>query len=73
MERTPNPFPPRQPTGITMSTPQPAPTALLVPASNLKYRPTTWLWPGRIPSAKLTVLVGAPGSGKTALSASSPR
>lgn len=50
-----------------MSTPQPAPTAFLKPASELKIRPTTWLWPGRIPSAKLTLLAGAPGSGKSAL------
>jgi putative DNA primase/helicase len=56
--------------GITMSTPQSAPIALLVPASNLKCRPTTWLWPGRIPGAKLTLLAGAPGSGKTALALS---
>jgi putative DNA primase/helicase len=50
-----------------MSTPQPVPTAFLRPASELKIRPTTWLWPGRIPNAKLTLLVGAPGSGKSAL------
>ena len=50
-----------------MSTPQPAPTALLRPATDLKVRPTTWLWPGRIPHAKLTLLAGAAGSGKSAL------
>jgi putative DNA primase/helicase len=53
-----------------MSTPQPAPTVLLKTASDLKIRPTTWLWPGRIPSAKLTLLAGAPGSGKSALAIS---
>ncbi|MBV9236254.1 MAG: AAA family ATPase [Xanthobacteraceae bacterium] len=50
-----------------MSTPQPAPTSFLKPASDLKVRPTTWLWPARIPNAKLTLLAGAPGSGKSAL------
>jgi putative DNA primase/helicase len=50
-----------------MSTPQPAPTVLLKPASDIKVRPTTWLWPGHIPNAKLTLLTGAPGSGKSAL------
>src|SRR5271165_6115482 len=50
-----------------MSTPQPAPTSFLKPASDLKIRPTTWLWPGRIPSAKLSLLARAPGSGKSAL------
>ncbi len=49
-----------------MSTPQPAPTAFLRPASDLKVRPTTCL-PGRIPNAKLTLLAGAPASGKSAL------
>ena len=50
-----------------MSTPQPAPTSVLKPASDLKVRPITWLWPGRIPAAKLTLLAGAAGSGKSAL------
>jgi putative DNA primase/helicase len=61
-------FPPPQPAGITMSTSQPVPTAYLRPASDLKVRPTTWLWPGRIPNAKLALLAGTPGSGKSALS-----
>ncbi len=52
------------------SNPPPAPTALTTPASNLKYRPTSWLWPGRIARAKLTLLAGAPGSGKSALATS---
>jgi putative DNA primase/helicase len=39
-------------------------------ASELKYRPIKWLWPGRIAHAKLTLLTGAPGSGKSALVAS---
>ncbi len=53
-----------------MSTPQPAPTVLLARASDLETRPITWRWPGRIASAKLTLLAGAPGSGKTALAIS---
>jgi putative DNA primase/helicase len=50
-----------------MSTTPPAPTAFLKSASEQKIRLTTWLWPGRIPSAKLTLLAGAPGCGKSAL------
>jgi putative DNA primase/helicase len=50
-----------------MSTPQSAPTSVLKPASDLKVRPITWLWPGRIPAAKLTLLAGAAGGGKSAL------
>jgi putative DNA primase/helicase len=33
-------------------------------------QPVRWLWPGRIPSAGLTLLAGAPGGGKTSAAAS---
>ena len=44
--------------------------AIMTRASELKYRPIKWLWPSRIARAKLTLLTGAPGSGKSALVAS---
>ena len=48
-----------------------APAALMMTrASEVKYWPINWLWPGRIARAKLTLLTGAPGSGKSALAAS---
>jgi hypothetical protein len=43
---------------------------LTIRASDLKYRPITWLWPGRIAGAKLTLLAGGSGSGKSAFAAS---
>ncbi len=58
------------------TTPPPAPAAnsapvpLIVRASDLKCRPITWLWPGRIARAKLTLLAGGPGSGKSTFAAS---
>ncbi len=44
--------------------------AIMTRASELKFWPIQWLWPGRIARAKLTLLTGAPGSGKSALVAS---
>jgi putative DNA primase/helicase len=44
--------------------------ALITRASEIKYRPIEWLWPGRIACSKLSLLAGAPGSGKSALVAS---
>jgi hypothetical protein len=38
-------------------------------ASDIETRETTWLWPGRIPAGKLTLLVGDPGLGKSLLTA----
>jgi len=37
----------------------------LVPLSSIQCRPVDWLWPGRIPRGKLTLLVGDPGTGKS--------
>lgn len=44
--------------------PPPSPLRCLadVPAA-----PTPWLWPGRIPRAAVTLLVGDPGRGKSLL------
>ncbi|ODA34947.1 AAA family ATPase [Planctopirus hydrillae] len=38
-------------------------------ASDIETRETTWLWPGRIPAGKLSLLVGDPGLGKSLLTA----
>ncbi len=47
-----------------------APAAVVIRASELKYRPITWLWPGRIARAKLTLLTGGSGAGKTGFATS---
>jgi putative DNA primase/helicase len=47
-----------------------APTLLVTRASDIKYRPINWLWPGRIARAKLTLLAGASGSGKSGFATS---
>src|SRR5690242_12564992 len=47
-----------------------APAALMIRASELKSLPINWVWPGRIARAKLTLLAGAPGSGKSAFAMS---
>jgi hypothetical protein len=44
--------------------------ALMTRASELKYWPINWVWPGRIARAKLTLPAGAPGSGKSTLAMS---
>lgn len=38
-------------------------------ANDIETKETTWLWPGRIPAGKLTLLVGDPGLGKSLLTA----
>ena len=58
--------PPAQSTAPTAT----APAALMMRASELKSWPINWLWPGRIARAKLTLLAGAPGSGKSAFAMS---
>lgn len=35
--------------------------------ANVRPEPLSWLWPGRIPAGKLTVLDGDPGLGKTTI------
>src|SRR5262245_110104 len=48
-------------------------TTLLSPAfayaHRLETHPCRWLWPARIPPAKLTLLLGDPGVGKSLLTA----
>jgi putative DNA primase/helicase len=39
----------------------------LISGDELTYTPTEWVWPGRIARGRLTVIGGAPGSGKTTL------
>jgi putative DNA primase/helicase len=47
-----------------------APIPLFTRGSETKSAAIHWIWPGRIARAKLTLLAGAPGSGKSALAAS---
>jgi len=47
-----------------------APAANEPPRSNVRQAaPIEWLWPGRIERGKLTVIAGAPGTGKSTLAA----
>lgn len=46
---------------------QSKPTVELVRASDLEPEPVDWLWQDHIPRGKLTVLGGAPGTGKTTI------
>lgn len=39
--------------------------AVLMPLSGFESRPITWLWPGRVPMGKVTLLAGDPGLGKS--------
>jgi hypothetical protein len=39
----------------------------MIAGGELTYEPTQWVWPGRIARGKLTLIGGAPGSGKTTL------
>jgi putative DNA primase/helicase len=45
----------------------PAPAAIIMRGSELKSNPIQWLWPNRIARGKLTLLAGAPASGKSTL------
>ena len=47
-----------------------APIPLITRGSETKSAAIHWIWPGRIARAKLTLVTGAPGSGKSALAAS---
>ncbi len=42
-------------------------TAVVRSLSEVKPTPVTWVWPGRIPEGKVTLLVGHPGQGKSLL------
>jgi biotin operon repressor len=41
--------------------------AVLDCVADIQARPLSWVWPGRIPAGKLTLLVGDPGLGKSVL------
>ena len=41
--------------------------AVVLRLADVEPRPVSWLWPGRIPLGKLTVLDGDPGLGKSTL------
>src|SRR5664279_1970797 len=43
-------------------------TAVVVCLADVRPRNVTWLWPGRIPFGKLTIIDGDPGLGKSTLS-----
>lgn len=43
-------------------------TPLITPLAQIPAEPLHWLWPGRIPSGKLSLLAGDPGLGKSLLS-----
>jgi hypothetical protein len=44
-----------------------APVPELISGGELTYTPAEWVWPDRIARGKLTLIGGAPGSGKTTL------
>jgi putative DNA primase/helicase len=48
-------------------TPNPEAGAVLRCFSDIAAKPLRWLWPGRIPLGKLTLLIGDPGLGKSVL------
>jgi AAA domain len=45
----------------------PPAVAISMPISMIKAEPLRWLWPGRIPLGKLSIIVGDPGLGKSLL------
>jgi hypothetical protein len=51
----------------TVSTPTktPEPGPVLKCMADVAPRPVSWLWPGRIPLGRITLLVGRPGEGKS--------
>jgi putative DNA primase/helicase len=40
------------------------------PLAEIEAKPVSWLWPGRIPRGKLTIIAGNPGVGKSQITAS---
>ncbi len=53
--------------GPDLPDPTPPATGIIVALSAVKPQPVRWLWPGRIPLGKLTMLDGDPGLGKSTL------
>ena len=43
------------------------PSAILIPMNTVSPEDVDWLWPGRIPRAMLTLIVGDPGTAKSYL------
>ena len=60
-QQAPDETPALDPDKYTTGTPE------IVMASTLTRKEVSWLWPGRIPLGKLTLLVGDPGLGKSLL------
>jgi hypothetical protein len=58
---------PRRPTADQPGGPEPPPPELGIRLSTVKPERVAWLWPGRIPLGKLTILDGDPGLGKSVL------
>ena len=54
---------------LTAGTPTPQAGAVLRCFRDIAPKPLCWLWPGRIPRGKLTLLIGDPGLGKSLLTA----
>ena len=50
-----------------MTTETAAPHLVHMTACDVTCAPVLWLWPGRIPRAKITVLDGDPGLGKSTI------
>jgi hypothetical protein len=50
-----------------MSAPKPPKRAVVQRMSDVQPRPLRWLWPGRLPFGKITILDGDPGLGKSLL------
>jgi len=53
----------RYPAGFAEATERPL--AICRCAADIESRPVSWLWRGRIPCGKLTLLIGHPGKGKS--------
>ena len=47
---------------------EPPPRVWLTPMATVERKKVNWLWPGRVPLGKVTLLVGDPGQGKSLLS-----
>ena len=54
-------------TATTVDAPKSRKHARVVCMADVAPQAITWLWPGRIPEAKITLLAGDPGMGKTML------